>query len=69
MAGGGAGIADRRRPGNARLKTDAEPLGPQVLDTLRRYARHRLSRLRRTGATPLHIASAADAGEVVAVLL
>ena len=56
-------------PVNARLKTDAEPLGPQVLDTLRRYGRARLSRLRRTGATPLHIASAADAAEVVAVLL
>ena len=56
-------------PVDARLKTDAEPLGPQVLDTLHRYGRHRFGRLRRTGATPLHIASAADAGEVVAVLL
>ena len=56
-------------PVNARLKMDAEPLGPQVLNTLRRFGRHRFTRLRRTGATPLHIASAANAGEVVAFLL
>ena len=56
-------------PVDARLKTDAELLGPQVLNTLRRFGRDGFSRVRRTGATPRHVASAADAGEVVAVLL
>ena len=49
---------------DARLKTAAEPLGPQVLNTLRRYSRRRVRPVTRDGPTLLRIASAAAAGEV-----
>ena len=56
-------------PLDARLRTDGEPIGPGLLSTLSCCGQDRCSRFRRTGATPLHIAAAAAAGEVVADLL
>ena len=56
-------------PLDARLRTDGEPLDPRLLRTLSSCGQDEFNRLLRTGATPLHIASAADACEVVAVLL
>ena len=54
-------------PVDAPLRTDGEALGPRLLSTL--SSQDRLRRLRRVGVTPLHIAAAVDAREVVAVLL
>lgn len=54
---------------DAPLRTDGETLSPRLLSTLSRCGQDRLRRFRRVGATPLHIAAAADAREVVAVPL
>ena len=54
---------------DAPLRTDGEALGLRLRSTLSRCGQDRLRRLRRVGATPLHIAAAADARGVVAVLL
>lgn len=58
-----------RAPVDAPLRTDGETLSPRLLSTLSRRGQNRLPRFRRVGATPLHIAAAADAHEVVARLL
>ncbi|MCY4506431.1 MAG: ankyrin repeat domain-containing protein, partial [Acidobacteria bacterium] len=54
---------------DARLRTDREPLGVRLLSVLSECGQDRFRLLRRNGATPLHIAAVADAGEAVAVLL
>ena len=56
-------------PVDPRLRTDGERLDPRLLSTLNSCGQDQFKRLLRTGATPLHIAAAADAGGVVALLL
>ena len=56
-------------PVDARRRTDGEALGPRLLSTLSMCGQDRLHQVRRVSATPLHIGAAADAREVVAVLL
>ena len=56
-------------PVDPRLRTDGEALDPRLLSTLNSCGQDQFNRFRRTGATPLHIAAAADACGVVALLL
>ena len=56
-------------PVDPRLRTDGEALDPRLLSTLNFCGQGQFNRFRRTGATALHIAAAADACGVVALLL